>query len=950
MSQEEANYRPRRAAAPAEDEGQDWSSSVEPGAADTSARGSRYADDAPDSVDKGNGEPSARGRRAFDDAPTESEDVAETQHSPRRGLGFSEADSADGGTESAAPVGKRGARAADSEAKPAKPEAKPAKQSLTEKVAAKASVLTDKLHRDKSDGKSDKPGDRDTSAKSAGSTTAKDSPGTSRSGATAAATSKPSGTKESVPTGSETKGSEVKGSNTKDSAAKASGAKPSEVKASAGTQATGSAAAKQPTAGQSSPGQTEGKAAAVGATAAGTSAAAAAPQQRQRKAEKSSEVAAASKAATGSTATGSDASSAARTQPAARQGQASSAGGDKGLGARPDATAPSNSAPAKQPTSTQATGKGSTANVVGTAAAGTAAGAAAHAATPKAEKTTGGQPGQPGQVKAGTEAAATPAASSQAPDGAAETTGAEATTPVEDQTPKSSPWARPDGDTPSHHRSSRRGRQGGQAAPVQPYTQRPDPSSDGPSTGSQPAIGGADGPHRPDGPDGHHADGVGTAAYSSAASDEPKQKHRLAWLVSAVALVAVIALVSWAAVTLRGDNVANAPTGQPQNEPAPVLTQDSMLNDTMAKDIDSGRTWNQSLSSDGIKPDSPSPACINPTPDGQPMPNISLLRGNEATPDNDKQAVLHRADAYNSPEEAAQIFNVRSSDLGGCTGSSFYVEKGYQVEGLGDQALAVRLVLQDKVNQYHTVLLVRTGTVVNIYDVAKNSSPVDPEPVVKAASASINRQCGSTGGLCASPNTSVKAGIPPVGGDEPGFLAAGDIPRITQGSGSWNGTATNSRINIQDGTGCEAVDFNTVDGPTSRQHRTYVLRNDPNTPGTMGVDEVVLTMGNAGQASDLVSKVSNSISGCATRTLTGEASKANPLTTPGEGGTQIKGNWFTVTQKVEEGKTAKYRVGVFSAGQKFVYIRSNAFEKFDFVDEAWVALNLRAGERLTQSR
>lgn len=929
MSQEEANYRPRRAAAPAEDEGQDWSSSVEPGAADTAARGSRYADDAPDSVDKGKSEPSARGRRAFDDGPAESEDVAETQHSPRRGLGFAEDDATDGRAEPTAPTGKRGARAADSEEKPAK-------QSLTEKVAAKASVLTDKLHRDKGDSKSDKPGDKDASAKPAGSTTAKDAPGAPHASAAAAATPKPSGANESSAKESAAKVPETKGSRPQDSAAKTS---------RDGTPA----ATEQPAAGQSTPGRDSGtkqaegtgtSAAAVGATAA--SAATPAPQQRQKKAEKSAEVAAASKAATGSTATGSDTSSTARPQPAARQGQASSAG------------------PAQQPTSTQSTGTGSTAKVAGAAAAGTATGAAAHAAAPKADETASGQPGQLGQGHAGTDAAAPRAASSQAPDNGSEThgseaqgsetQGSEATAPVENQTPKASPWARPDGDTPSHHRSTRRGNQGGRPAPVQPYNQRPAPSSDGPSTGSQPAIGGADDPHRPDGPGDHHGDDVSSAAFSSAPPEEPKQKHRLAWLVSAVALVAVIALVSWAAVTLRGDNVANAPTGQPQNEPAPVLTQDSMLNDTMAKDIDPGRTWNQSLSSDGIKPDSPSPACINPTPDGQPMPNISLLRGNEATPDNDKQAVLHRADAYNSPEEAAQIFNVRSSDLGGCTGSSFYVEKGYQVEGLADQALAVRLVLQDKVNQYHTVLLVRTGTVVNIYDVAKNSSPVDPEPVVKAASQSVNRQCGSTGGLCASPTTSVKAGIPPVGGDEPGFLASGDIPRITQGSGSWNGTATNSRINIQDGTGCEAVDFNTVDGPTSRQHRTYVLRNDPNTPGTMGVDEVVLTMGNAGQASDLVSKVSNSISGCSTRTLTGEASKANPLNTPGEGGTQIKGNWFTVTQKVEEGKTAKYRVGVFSAGQKFVYIRSNAFEKFDFVDEAWVALNLRAGERLTQSR
>lgn len=955
MSQEEANYRPRRAAAAADDEGRDWSSSVEPGAADA-ARGSRYADDAPDSTDKGTGEPSARGRRAFDDAPLESEDVAETQHSPRRGLGFSDDGADPEGSD--APRGRHAAAAED----------QPGKQSLTQKVAAKASAFSGKLSRDKSDEKSKKPGEKDASATAA----AKDSPAKESSakdpvahdtGASGAATAPKSSAQKSA----EQKPSEAKSSAAKESGSKVAGAKEQDAK----KQNSNKQDARTPDATGPGAGATAkadrtheaGKGKQLGSTAkASAPQATGKPQTPENKAPENKTgqtSAAAGKAAAGSSATTASTAK-------AGQGRAATTGNEKSAQKGPDfqpgptgaaqsgaaqsgaaqpGAAPSG-ATAKGSGDKESSGKGSTAKVAGAAAAGTAAGAAAHAAKPETGKAAVDKP-TAGQGRGDGTNPDTAASRSTAAHGTGG--GEETATASEEQAPKPSPWARPEGALPTHHRSSRRGGQGGRPTPVQPNTQRPDPSSDGPSTGSQPAVGGPDDPHRPEGPVDTESHDV-TAEHSSAPAHEPPHKHRLAWVVSAVALVAVIALVSWAAVTLRGDNVANAPTGQPQDEPAPVLTQDSMLNDTMAKDIDPGRTWTQSLSSDGIKPDSPSPACINPTPDGQPMPNISLLRGNEATPDTDKEAVLHRADAYNSPEEAAQIFNVRSSDLGGCTGSSFYVEKGYQVEGLGDQALAVRLVLQDKVNQYHTVLLVRTGTVVNIYDVARNSSPVAPEPIVKAASNSINAQCGSAVGLCASPNTTVKSGIPPVGGDEPGFLATGDIPRITPGSGSWNGTATNSRINIQDGTGCEAVDFNTTEGPTSRQHRTYVLRNDPSTPGQMGVDEVVLTMGNAKQAGDLVTKVSNNISGCSTRTLTGEASKAHSLTTPGEGGTQIKGNWFTVTQKVDEGKTAKYRVGVFSAGQKFVYIRSNAFEKFDFVDEAWVALNLRAGERLTQSR
>lgn len=436
---------------------------------------------------------------------------------------------------------------------------------------------------------------------------------------------------------------------------------------------------------------------------------------------------------------------------------------------------------------------------------------------------------------------------------------------------------------------------------------------------------------------------------------EPKPKRRFdrrnttALTIAGISAVCVVAvLVSYALWFLNRPSPQTAPAAAVAATPGPVLSQAGLLTDGMAKEIDPSRTWTQGLTQDGVNDSSPGAACINPQPSGQPSPQITELRQIGAS-GNDKTAALHRADAYATPEEAAQMFNFRSTEIGGCVDSPLYVEKGMQITGIGNQAVGVRLVLQDKVNEYHSIALVRTGRVLNILDVARQGKPVEMDGMVKALTQVVNRQCGPAVGLCTAPNTSVSITIPPPGGDQPGLLASGDIPRVTPGVGQWKGNAPAARIELQDGTGCEAVDFATVSGAEKRQQRTYLLRNDPQAPPQFGIDQLVLQMENPGAAGELVDKVSNNIRGCESRVLTAKVTKQATLETPAQG-TTVKGNWYIVTQKLDQTKTQKYRVGIFSAGQKVIYLRANPSDTFDFSDESWIGVNLRAGERATQVR
>lgn len=428
-------------------------------------------------------------------------------------------------------------------------------------------------------------------------------------------------------------------------------------------------------------------------------------------------------------------------------------------------------------------------------------------------------------------------------------------------------------------------------------------------------------------------------------------KNVAALTVSAIATVAAVALIVASALWwFSRDAEVAAPPGQNlAATPGPVLSAGQMLNETMAKAIDPSRSWSQTLDQAGINDASPNAACLGPLTADQPIPQITQLRGLSASGD-DRTAALHRADAYATAEEAQSVYEFRSAELGSCTDTSLYVQNGLDVTGIGDQSLGVRLVLQDDKPEYHSVLLVRTGRIVNVLDVARVGNAADMEAVVEALSPSVNRQCGPAVGLCTAPTTGVSTGLPPAGGEQRGFLTSGDIPRVSDGSGTWRGNPPATQVDIQDGSGCEAVDLASVGGTgVTRQQRTYLLRNDAAAPPQFGIDQVVLTMGSAEEADALVERVSGNIVSCDTRTLTSQMDTQAALVTPGEDGVEVEGNWFVVSNKVGSDQSQKYRVGIMSAGDKVVYLRSNPTDAFDFSDPAWIGVSLRAGERVTQS-
>ena len=441
--------------------------------------------------------------------------------------------------------------------------------------------------------------------------------------------------------------------------------------------------------------------------------------------------------------------------------------------------------------------------------------------------------------------------------------------------------------------------------------------------------------------------------------DEPPpvvQRSKLGLLIAAVAGIVVLGLaIGYTVLSLTRPSAAPgvppaapaAPGGPSSGSSGPpadpgssaLLTDASLLTPRSAAKIDSDRTWAVQLTQKGQSAESPQPACLGGEPvEGQPIPQQSMLRVLTSSGRN-PPAVLQQADAYTSPEEAAQAYAVAAKTLGGCAMTATYIESAAAVTRLGDQSLGLTLrVSEGGGSEYRTVILTRTGRVVDAVDVAQPEAAVGVDRLAQAAADVVNAQCKPAGGACAS-KVQVKAAPPPVGGDAPGFLATADLPPVGTAPTSWvaNKPATPDSDLIK-GSGCETVDW-AKQAAVTRAWRTYLLQDSPS---RFGLDEVILTQKSPADAKRLVDKVREDWENCGKRQLTATVSTACqdlPRPVPGTLGSTAGP---PPSCRRPTTATTTFRVGIAAAGPKVIFTFLNPQDKLDLGASAFADVTARA--------
>jgi hypothetical protein len=429
------------------------------------------------------------------------------------------------------------------------------------------------------------------------------------------------------------------------------------------------------------------------------------------------------------------------------------------------------------------------------------------------------------------------------------------------------------------------------------------------------------------------------------------RRTKLALLIGAVSVVVVIGLaVSYAVLTAASQsqrrpsgtgtsgNTSQLP-GQPK---AAGLTDASMLNPSQADLLVRDRAWKVEMTEPNPSQDAPTAACIGGGPlEGQPTPQQKILRVLNGGGKNAPKA-LHEATAYSSPDEAALAYATVSKALGSCAVTGFYIQSGHAISGAGKPAVGVVAVDGTKNRAAHSVVLNQTGRVVNVIDATQPSQVVAMTAVAKALGEVNKVQCRPAGGECGGIPT-VKNGPPPVGGDERGFLATGDLPPAGAKPAPWTATGSELPEEKFKGSQCEtSVNWATVSAK-SKSSRVYLLDG----VGLFGLNEIVLRTKDAKAAAAMVDKLRSDLGQCEKRVLTATVSKPKKVAGVGAQNIKITGWTATVSHKSTLGKT-KFRVGIVSAGPKVVYTFLNPQGDYDFTGGQWDTVAVRAGERATQ--
>lgn len=384
-----------------------------------------------------------------------------------------------------------------------------------------------------------------------------------------------------------------------------------------------------------------------------------------------------------------------------------------------------------------------------------------------------------------------------------------------------------------------------------------------------------------------------------------------------------------------------SPTASTKASAGPVVDVNDLLTPEQAAAMVPKTTWTTAETLTTVTASAHAVACLAEAP-GQPSAASTIER--TLTSDSaDGLAALHRIDGYNSVSDASTVFSSRKANLGTCDTIPLYIVDAHAVAGLGNEAFSITVADQESVTTMHTVLLVRTGTVIDSYDVAQNKAPVPPAPVAAVAANAIKVQCTKASGKCAVKPVVTASAPPP--GKLLGWLGTADLPRVTGGSGLWTTTDPGAVSNT--GIACEGMTLASVAGPTARQQRTYLLTQDSLAPTNFGVDEINLTFADAKAASAFATKLGANLANCAKSTLTAKITQASTIAQPAAqtGVGAISGRSMLIQMPTGNNASVYYRVAVVSSGTRVVYLLNNQTQNFGLSSDQINAVAVRGAQR-----
>ena len=435
----------------------------------------------------------------------------------------------------------------------------------------------------------------------------------------------------------------------------------------------------------------------------------------------------------------------------------------------------------------------------------------------------------------------------------------------------------------------------------------------------------------------------------AAAAPAPAARPGLArWVIGGVAGALLVGLVAFA--VSRGTQPAD-PTGPSASATSGASASATGLVTATVEDLLTGddlagvapaASWAVTGTSTAAAEHEGRVACLS-TEEAAQNPTASLQR-TLATSDADQLAALHRIETFASPAAAQQVFANRTTALSSCDEIPARIVRATTVEGLGDESFQISVVFEDVPAQFHTLLLTRVGSSVQILDLTRSSGPVEPELAAAALARPQASLCDIEGVTCADAPTTSPAVVPPV---EPvGWLIPSDLARLRGGAGRW--TASDPTDLTSGGMGCENMTLASEPGPTDRQQATYLLTQDDQAPSTFGLDSLRFVFADAAAATAFSTKLGTAIATCKDRVNTATVAELPAVSGTGEGGVATSTRIFSVTQATADNAAIPYQLLVSTADTRVVYTIVTVTDDFKYTDAQLTELAARIPVRASQ--
>ena len=425
---------------------------------------------------------------------------------------------------------------------------------------------------------------------------------------------------------------------------------------------------------------------------------------------------------------------------------------------------------------------------------------------------------------------------------------------------------------------------------------------------------------------------------------QPPRAGLAIWALGGLVGALVVGMIAFYAS--RGAEPTASPSGSAaasaSASPTVVAAPEDLVTGEDLAGIAAAASWSVTHTSTAAADHEGRVACLSTQTEDQ-NPTSSLQR-TLATSDEDQLAALHRIETYASPAAAQQVFANRSTALSSCDEIPARIVRATSVEGMGDEAFQISVVFEDVPTQYHTLLMTRVGSAIQLLDLARTSGPVEPPLAAEALARPQGTLCTIEAATCAPEPTVAEAVVPAA---EPvGWLIPSDLPRIRPGSGRWTASAPTDLTSA--GMGCENLTLVSEPGPTERRQATYLMTQDDQAPDTFGVDQLRFTFPDAAGATAFAEKLGNAIASCKDRVNTATVSELPAVTGTGEADVPVSSRLFSVTQATADDTVVPYRLIVSAAGSQVSYAIITVTSDYTFTDAQLTELALRIPVRASQ--